>query len=190
MTRALDPAKREALIRAGIKLFAARGFHGTSVPDVAKAASVSVGTLYRYFDSKEDLVNVIFRQHKAELFAITELPYPPEMSFLERLRIGFAALFDWAAKSQDAAHFLYCSGHYDYLDAESLALKARVLFSAYSMFETAAERGELRLDPKIALIIVWGSFIELVRSMTDKKLEVDDTVIQAVIDGCWAGLKP
>ncbi|WP_344870943.1 TetR/AcrR family transcriptional regulator [Allokutzneria multivorans] len=47
---------RQALSDAAIALFLARGFDRVSVADVAAAAEVSKPTLFRYFDSKEDLV--------------------------------------------------------------------------------------------------------------------------------------
>jgi AcrR family transcriptional regulator len=44
---------REGLEGAAIELFRQRGYHGTTVEDIAEAADVSVRTFYRYFDSKE-----------------------------------------------------------------------------------------------------------------------------------------
>src|SRR5438445_7335577 len=59
--------KREAILAAALELFAERGFHGTAVPLVAERAGVGAGTLYRYFDNKEALVNELFQQWKHEL---------------------------------------------------------------------------------------------------------------------------
>jgi TetR/AcrR family fatty acid metabolism transcriptional regulator len=52
--------KREALIRAAIQTFAARGFFNTQVADVARAAGVAAGTVYLYFRGKDDLLISIF----------------------------------------------------------------------------------------------------------------------------------
>src|SRR5258707_1870489 len=59
--------KRERILQAALELFAERGFHGTAVPLVAARAGVGAGTLYRYFESKEALVNALFRHWKSEL---------------------------------------------------------------------------------------------------------------------------
>ena len=55
-------AKQDAILAAALQLFAQKGFHGTAVPDVAQLAGVATGTIYRYFSSKEALVNAVFQQ--------------------------------------------------------------------------------------------------------------------------------
>ncbi|MFI5888411.1 TetR/AcrR family transcriptional regulator [Streptomyces sp. NPDC051554] len=47
---------RQAILAAAGRLFEERGFDGTTVAQIADAANVSVKTLFKYFDSKEDLV--------------------------------------------------------------------------------------------------------------------------------------
>jgi AcrR family transcriptional regulator len=47
---------REALEQAARKLFAERGFHGTTLADITSAAGKSSAVFYRYFDDKEDLL--------------------------------------------------------------------------------------------------------------------------------------
>ncbi len=48
-------AMREQILEGGRRAFIAGGFRGTSVPSIAGAAGVSVGLIYRYFPSKEEL---------------------------------------------------------------------------------------------------------------------------------------
>ncbi len=48
-------AKREQILEGGRRAFIAGGFRGTSVPSIAAEAGVSVGLIYRYFPSKEEL---------------------------------------------------------------------------------------------------------------------------------------
>jgi AcrR family transcriptional regulator len=49
-------AKRDALLRAASSLFAERGYAATTAPDIAEAASVSVGTFYSYFRDKRQIL--------------------------------------------------------------------------------------------------------------------------------------
>ena len=48
--------RREQIILTALETFAKRGYHRTSVSEIAKAAGISKGLMYNYFDSKEDLL--------------------------------------------------------------------------------------------------------------------------------------
>ncbi|MBU0487894.1 MAG: TetR/AcrR family transcriptional regulator [Bacteroidetes bacterium] len=51
--------KREAILDAGLNVFANKGFHNASMNEVAQLAGISKGLIYNYFKSKEDLLQEI-----------------------------------------------------------------------------------------------------------------------------------
>ena len=55
--------KRERILRASVDVFAQNGYFNAKVSEIAKAAGVADGTIYLYFDGKEDLLVTIFREH-------------------------------------------------------------------------------------------------------------------------------
>jgi len=59
--------KRENILRAAIEVFAQRGYFSSRMTDVAHRANVADGTLYLYFEGKEDLLHNIF-DHVLSLF--------------------------------------------------------------------------------------------------------------------------
>ena len=61
--------KRDALLRAAIETFAARGFFNAQVADVARTAGVAAGTVYLYFRGKDDLLISIFEKTMKEAIA-------------------------------------------------------------------------------------------------------------------------
>lgn len=54
---------RAQILRAALKLFSTRGYHGTSVRDIADAARVSTGNVYHQFPDKESLFNTLLEQY-------------------------------------------------------------------------------------------------------------------------------
>jgi len=52
--------KRERILNAGIAVFAEKGFHETKISEIAKKAKVADGTIYRYFENKDDLLMSCF----------------------------------------------------------------------------------------------------------------------------------
>lgn len=61
--------RREDILRAAKATFAANGFHATKISDVARAARVSYGSIYWYFDSKEALFESLMDHQEALLRA-------------------------------------------------------------------------------------------------------------------------
>jgi TetR/AcrR family fatty acid metabolism transcriptional regulator len=87
-TRASGPdappgPKRDAILRAAIDIFAERGYFNAQVADVARAAGVAAGTVYLYFESKDDLLVSIFERSMRDGLshsraAVADLADPPE----------------------------------------------------------------------------------------------------------------
>lgn len=64
--RAAVSDKREAILRAAIKVFAGKGFFNSKVADIAKEAGIADGTVYLYFKSKDEILHSIFDRAMAE----------------------------------------------------------------------------------------------------------------------------
>ncbi|HPI74221.1 MAG TPA: TetR/AcrR family transcriptional regulator, partial [bacterium] len=54
--------KRERILKAAIKVFARDGFFLAKVEEIAKVADVATGTIYLYFENKDDLMISIFEE--------------------------------------------------------------------------------------------------------------------------------
>ena len=62
-----EPAKRRQILDGARKVFLAQGFDGASMGEIARAAGVSKGTLYVYFDSKETLFEALTVSERGSL---------------------------------------------------------------------------------------------------------------------------
>ncbi|TYB42732.1 TetR/AcrR family transcriptional regulator [Actinomadura chibensis] len=101
------PVRRSAVERrilaAALRLFAERGFDGTSVQGIVDEAEVTKGALYHYFDSKHDLLYEIHRsliaRQLADLRAVLDRGLPPR----EALRAALTGLIVSTAEHIDEA---------------------------------------------------------------------------------------
>jgi len=68
--------RREMIARAALKLFAERGYERTTTKEIARAAGISEGTIFRYFPTKHDLLLAFFSREVfaplSEIFKIEE----------------------------------------------------------------------------------------------------------------------
>jgi AcrR family transcriptional regulator len=184
-------SRREALearvIEAALGLFADRGYHGTSVPSVMERAGIGGGSLYRLFESKEVLVNAVFRDAKRRL----------EVALREGLRMDQVprALFDelWArlaafAEAEPVAfRFLELQDHTPYLDGASRQQELAVLAPIALGCMDLQRRGVFRQDVSADVIIafVWGAFVGLVKAARLGYLKLEQAQIDSARDACW-----
>ena len=84
--RADKADKRDAILRAAIETFAARGFFNAQVADVARAAGVAAGTVYLYFRGKDDLLISIFDRTMREAIAAGRQSVAAKTTPTEQLR--------------------------------------------------------------------------------------------------------
>jgi AcrR family transcriptional regulator len=190
--RPTDGDKRRRILDAALRVFAERGYHGTSVPDVAKAAEVATGTLYHYFASKEQLVNEVFRDAKLRLRAALLEPTPIDYRFdlAEKWFRGiWKQLAEFARSEPDAFRFLEMQDHTPYLDAESRAIEMSVLAPLAATGERLrASSGGPPVDVAIALL--WGAFVGLVKAERLQYLQLDEDKLQQAATACWRMIAP
>src|SRR3954463_12277502 len=97
--------RREQLLDAAQQVLLRRGLRSATVADVADAAGVAKGTVYLYFESKDDLLAGL-RSRYLDQYA-EALRATPGTSASERIRRMIVALFDFAAEHHDLHHLLF-----------------------------------------------------------------------------------
>jgi len=92
----MSQSKEDLLLHAALKLFNEFGFHGTATAKISKEAGVSTGTLYNYFDSKEELISKLYIHIKSNMFeyvAVNVINNPEIENTLENIWSG---MIKWA----------------------------------------------------------------------------------------------
>ena len=66
--RAAPETRREEILEAALACFSARGYHGSTVDDIAAGAGLSKGAVYWHFEGKEDVFLALFDHLAEEIF--------------------------------------------------------------------------------------------------------------------------
>lgn len=106
--RALVGRRRRQIVKAAIERFGKRGYHATTISDIAERAGVSVGLIYQYFGDKEDVL----------FLAIVDVLD----SYLERIPLAVAGSGDPLERFRVAVH-AYCRVIDANVDATVLAYR-------------------------------------------------------------------
>lgn len=91
--------------RAALTLFVARGVAETTTREIAMAASIAEGTIYRYFPSKERLALDLFLRHHRALAEALEAAHEKAPTLREKIDAIVACYCEWA--DQDWTLFAY-----------------------------------------------------------------------------------
>ena len=102
----MDENKRKHILFTAMKLFNEFGFHATPTSKIAKKAKVSVGTLFNYFPTKEDLIHAIYKDikyHSKSVFVnqIRECQTPHD-----KMRNMWAAVITWGIENPEEFHYM------------------------------------------------------------------------------------
>ena len=79
--------KRQQILEAAVRVFAAQGYEKSRVGDVAREAGVAYGLVYHYFDSKEAVLEAVFREAWGRLLAAMTLAEQTAGTAPERLEL-------------------------------------------------------------------------------------------------------
>ena len=99
-TKTAKAARREEILGAARRVFATRGFRGTTMADIAEEAGVALGTIYLYFVSKEDVFAAL-NQRFNELITAALTNVPPATSLDETVRLRINNVFATCAQNRD-----------------------------------------------------------------------------------------
>jgi AcrR family transcriptional regulator len=179
--------KRLEILAAALEIFAEKGFHGTSIPDVIARAKVGASTLYRLYPSKEALVNAVYVTAKERLEEAISGDLDREQKPHALFRSLWGRLVKFSREEPTAFHFLELQDHTAYLDAQSRAVELRVLgpiFAAVSEFQAM---GVFTRDvpPDAILAFIWGAFVGLVKAERTAYIKLSDETFAAACESAW-----
>lgn len=144
--RSRNPAHRAALLDAATGVFAAEGL-GASTASIARAAGVSTGTLFVYFETKSALVNELYVALKSEMGRAATEGLRAEATPREQLRAMWDRWLAWAVHDPDKRRAIaQLSVAEDLTDASRLAVHAAYAETAELLGRIAAN-GPMRDAP-------------------------------------------
>jgi AcrR family transcriptional regulator len=140
-------SRRSELTRQAARLFAEKGYHGTSIGDLAEAMGVQKGSLYAHIDSKADLLWEVAREG-AEAFHAALDGIPDELPPTDKIRLALRAHLRVVAEQLDIATVFI--REWRYLEGERrdefVAERRRYEERVRALFREGRELGGLRTD--------------------------------------------
>jgi AcrR family transcriptional regulator len=185
--------KRRQILDAAVRVFARKGYHSCRVGDITQEAGVAHGLLYHYFDSKEAVLETVFRETWSDvleaLTAVETSGDPPR----EQLRHVAAILLRSWRREPDLVRVLVREVARS-PQVQSKVDELRQVFEAIERIVAGGQRaGAIRsdLEPRLASWIFYGAIEEILTGWVLGQLPDGDedvaaaerTVVEVLCDG-------
>ncbi|MDM5329673.1 TetR/AcrR family transcriptional regulator [Neobacillus sp. CF12] len=186
--------RRDQMIKGAVSLFKEKGFHRTTTREIAKAAGFSIGTLYEYIRTKEDVLYLVCDSIYDHVSERLQQDLEEKQGTLESLKHGVANYFRVIDEMQAEVLVMYQEAKSLTKDALPYVLKKENEMAA--MFEKlitlCVENGELSLTQKQIknlshTIIVEGQMWSF-RRWTLQKLYTLDEYIELQTELLFSGI--
>lgn len=183
--------KREDILKAALELFAERGYDGTTVPMIADRAQVGAGTIYRYFDNKESLVNALFQscvKEFAETLHFDALHSKNDIR--EQFHFIFQRLVTFANHQLLALLFIDSHNNAYYLDQESKRVFDELLGTFRQVILNGKQAGAIKdLDTNTLIALVYGAYVQLFKLISIGIITETPELLVGVEESCWNAIR-
>ncbi|MCH6268057.1 MULTISPECIES: TetR/AcrR family transcriptional regulator [Neobacillus] len=154
--------RRDQMIKGAVALFKEKGFHRTTTREIARAAGFSIGTLYEYIRTKEDILYLVCDSIYDHVKEQLEENLDHKQGTLESLKVGIANFFYVMDELQDEILVMYQEVKSLSKDALPYVLKKELEMVAMfeNMLHKCVENGELELSEKQIKIIAHDIFVQ------------------------------
>jgi AcrR family transcriptional regulator len=161
---AAQEERRRQILDAAVRAFAKNGYHASRVSDIAEEAGVAYGLVYHYFESKDAVLEAIFREMWGMMVGAINAVESLDDSSREQLRKACAIVLRTWRDYPDVVRVLVRevarSGEQLQREVEEIA---HAFLALQRIVERGQEQGEFRreLSPRLAAWIVYGALEEI-----------------------------
>lgn len=179
--------KKTRILQATEKLLAVYGFHGISMQMVAKEAGVAAGTIYRYFEDKDDLLHQLHDHILTHVANKITQNVSDEMPLKNRFRTMWLNIWNMANQG-DAP--LINRGQFENLPRrqgqEQHQLEQKLFAKVNQLFDEGKACGQFKqLDNEILSVLSLEPSACLARKHVNGVFNVSDDARDAALEACW-----
>ena len=139
--------KREKILLAARRLFVNQGFHSTPTSAIASEASVANGTLFHYFNTKEELINTLYKETKRSFFTITTAGVENEKNIKRKVRLLWYNTVKWALNRPQDFLFIQQYSNSPFISQLTQEDISEHIGFYYDLIDQGKEKGTLKDIP-------------------------------------------
>jgi len=189
--------RRAAILDAALLVFADRGYHASSIDDIARGGGISKALIYEHFASKQDLYAVLLEQHAGVLFsALSEAISEAGRSAPARLEVGFDAFYRFVEEHRGAWLMLFREATdpeavavLDRITAEVTNFVASVIAEDPGARRTVDDAETREHGVQVIAQLLVGAVQSLATWWSDHQELPRERIVEMTMDVAWLGLQ-
>lgn len=176
--------KKEDLINAALALFMRKGIHATTTRDIALRAGISEGTIYRHFESKEELARIVYEQNLDALWRFLRRDLRNTNGAEEMLRAYIRGFFAFARKYQRRYSFVIAAHQTELKKVSRRNMKPlRMLVKILRIGQN--ENCFRAMNPHLAAAMLIGTVVQTIFYMKSGQIPVNyQRVVDETTEAC------
>jgi len=173
--------KPRRILDAAVRVFAAQGYDTARVGDIAKEAGVAYGLVYHYYDSKDAVLEAVFREAWGRLLAAVALAEETGMDAAEQLELVVKIVLRAWRDDPDLVRLLVREVTRNPHIQDELDEIGQAFASLERMVRRGQADGTFRaeLDPKLASWMLYGALEEVLTGWVLGQLPDDAAAVGA-----------
>lgn len=186
--------KPDVIIAAALDLFAENGFHCAPMSQVAAHAKVGMGSIYRYFKDKDELIHAVFEHVEEALKKTLREQLDATLSDRQQFIQLIVCLMQYLKGHPREFKFLeqYYSSPYgiDKKKAKFISEEAGDPTSPFINFFGGNQRGTVKnLPMPVYMALAFGPVTFLLRDSFSDLVVLDDQLMRQTAEACWDAIK-
>jgi len=184
-------ATYKAILVVAGGLFTSKGYEHTTVAEIAREAGVAVGTVYRHFADKTELLYAVKERWEAVFFEVFSQPQVTSGPYRDRIRPMVEAIFDAGAQHAEMLQLLGMPGQL-VGERHKRVTEQPIQRAIKSFLDAAVAAGEFRpLDSETAAVIAYGMVQSALRQCFESDEEITtERYVDSLVEAFWRWVDP
>jgi AcrR family transcriptional regulator len=182
--------KKTLILETTLHCISENGFHGTPISMIAEKAGVGAGTIYRYFEHKEALINELFLEIKRKVMHAMLAHYDEKASFENRFKHLWMNLINYFMEHPQEFQFIEQHRYASYMSSLTRE-ESFMIMSPVMLFFIEAKRAKSMKDMPVYTIISlsYGPITSLAKLQIDHHQKLSRERIEQAADACWDAVR-
>lgn len=186
--------KRNNILKAALELFSEHGFHDAPMAQLAKQANIAVGSIYRYFKDKDELIHELYKEVDDTLQHALVRAVAPTISTRQQFVHFITNLIHYL---KDHPHeFKFLEQYYN--SPFGIEKKREKLHmsgpsdrqSTFGHFFSGTTKDDIKpLSGHVLHALAFGPVTFLLRDANAGLVELDESLVKNLAEGCWDAIK-